>query len=213
MKMNEFGPVLTYTWTSRDSTYNIKFTLETDGIVVEAPNGKSFEPYTAIRGVQLTPAMTNFGPVTAIWLNRKQLGLAVTIAVRGPYPPADAGQVVAYNNWVKALHAILIERQLLPQITFRCGTHVNRWGWIAAAYPALRVGALVLVPIGIVAAIMTSSWAFAITCVGGGAAMLMMPKIAKPDVPDDLRHVRPYSPDAIPEGCLAKAHLPQSRPS
>ncbi|NKA89335.1 hypothetical protein GO305_02936 [Ralstonia solanacearum] len=46
MKMNEFGPVLTYTWTSRDSTYNIKFTLETDGIVVEAPNGKSFDVMT-----------------------------------------------------------------------------------------------------------------------------------------------------------------------
>lgn len=33
--------------------------------------------------------------------------------------------------------------------------------------------------------------------------MLMMPKIAKPDVPDDLRHVGPYSSDAVPEGCLA----------
>ncbi|MFV8624513.1 hypothetical protein ACNREE_08580 [Ralstonia pseudosolanacearum] len=203
MKMNELGPALTYTWISRDSTYNIKFILEADGIVVEAPNGKSFEPYTAIRGVQLTPAMTNFGPVTAIWLNRKQFGLAVTIAVRGPYPSADAGQVTAYNNWVKALHATLIERQLVDQITFRCGTHVNRWGWIASAYPALRVSALALVPIGIVAAIMTNSWAFAMTCIGGGAAMLMMPKIVKPDVPNDLRRVGPYSPDAIPEGCLA----------
>lgn len=118
----------TYTWVSRDASYSIRFTLGADGVVVEAPNGKSFEPYTAIRGVQLTPAMTNFGPVTAIWLNRKQLGLAVTIAVRGPYPPADAGQVAAYNNWVKALHATLIDRELVPQITFRCGTHVNRWG-------------------------------------------------------------------------------------
>ena len=205
MTTNASGSMATYTWVSRDASYNIRFTLGADGVVVEAPNGKSFEPYTAIRGVQLTPAMTNFGPVTAIWLNRKQLGLAVTIVVRGPYPPADAGQVAAYNNWVKALHATLIDRELAPQITFRCGTHVNRWGWIASAYPALRVSALVLVPIGIVGAIMTNSWAFAMTCIGGGAAMLMMPKIAKPDVPADLRQVGPYSPDAIPEGCFAKA--------
>lgn len=203
MKLHELGSMNTYTWTSRDSTHNIKFTLGADGIEIEAPNGRSFEPYTAIRGVQLTPAMTNFGPVTAIWLNRKQLGLAVTIAVRGPYPPADAGQITAYNNWVRALHATLIERQLAPQISFRCGTHVSRWGWVAAAYPALKIGTLVLAPVGIVAAIMTSSWAFAITCIGGGAAMLMMPKLAKPDVPDDLRSVRPYAPDAIPERCLA----------
>lgn len=65
------------------------------------------------------------------------------------------------------------------------------------------MSALVFVPIGIVAAIMTNSWALAMTCIGGGAAMLMMPKLAKPDVPVDLRQVCPYSPNAIPEGCLA----------
>ncbi len=197
------GLIASYTWVSRDVAHSIQFTLRADGIEIDAPNGKSFEPYTAIRGVQLTPAMTNFGPVTAIWLNRKQLGVAVTIGVRGPYPCADAEQVSSYNNWVKALHTTLVGRQLADGITFRCGTHVNRWGWIASAYPVLRAGALVLIPIGIATAIMTRSWAFATTCVGGGVSMLLTPKITKPNVPKDLQRIRQYSPEAIPEGCFA----------
>ena len=207
MTTNASGSMATYTWVSRDASYNIRFTLGADGVVVETPNGKSVEPYTAIRGVQLTPAMMNYGPVTAIWLDRKQLGLAVTIGVRGPYPSCDVDQASSYNSWVKALHATLINRQLADHITFRCGTHVNRWGWVASAYPVFQASAFALVPLGMVAAVMTGAWAFAMTCVGGGAAMLLMPKIAKPDVPDDLRRVRPYSPDAIPEGCLAKARV------
>lgn len=194
-----------YIWTSRDTTFNIAFYLEDEGIAIEAPNGKSFEPYSAIRGIQLTPAMTRFGAVTAIWLDRKQMGLAVTIGVRGSYPPADANQVSSYNHWVKTLHATLIDRQLAGGITFQCGTQVSRWGWIASVYPVIRVTALVLVPVGLVAAFATGAWAFAVACVGGGAAMLMMPKISKPDVPEDLRRIRSYSPEAIPEGCLAQA--------
>ncbi|AMP36039.1 hypothetical protein ACI2VK_17265 [Ralstonia nicotianae] len=193
-----------YRWDAPDGTGSIQFSLKPDGIEITAPYGTEFEPYPSITAVSLVPAIGGDAACAIITFNRKEFGLRARQIVWAENPAANPMQAANYDRWIRALHQALIDRQLTANISFRCGTRWNALGWLYNVYPIIRMVALGLIPIGIIAALVTQSWAFATTCVGGGTAMLLMPKFAKPSIPKELQRIRPYSPDAIPEGCLAR---------
>lgn len=193
----------TYQWNTPDGSGHIVYTLTPDGISIEYTNATDVEPYDTISEIQVTPPLANRGTEMYVVFNRKIHGVHALIRVAGPSASADIDQIVTYNNWVRSLHRELIERGLAANVRFICGVRWSMLKWIFWAYPAVRVTSLALVPVGVVGAMVTGSWAFAITCIGGGIAMLLMPKITKPNVPRELQRIRTYSPDAIPDGCLA----------
>ena len=195
----------TYTWSSPRGNGSITYTLTDVGISVAYTNATELEPYDSIREIQLTPPLANHGTEMYVVFNRKTHGMHALVRVAGPSGSADADQIATYNNWVRSLHRVLIERGLAANVKFICGVRWNVLKWIFWAYPAIRFTSLALVPVGIVGAMVTGSWTFAMTCVGGGIVMLTMPKIARSNVPKDLRSIRPYAPSAIPDGCLLHA--------
>ncbi|BEU70466.1 MULTISPECIES: hypothetical protein [Ralstonia solanacearum species complex] len=193
----------TYTWVSPKGKGSIQYTLTGSGISVAYTNATVFEPYDTVREIQSTPPLSNRGTEMYVVFNRKVSGVHALIRVAGPSGAANVGQIAAYNRWVRSLHRALVERNLAQNVTFICGVRWNVLRWIFYAYPVVRMIALALAPIGIMGALMTGSWGFAMTCIGGGVVMLTMPTIPRPNVPKDLRRIRPYSPEAIPDGCLA----------
>ncbi|MDB0567586.1 hypothetical protein AB6Q13_09390 [Ralstonia solanacearum] len=195
----------TYTWSAPDGSGSIHFSLKPDGIEIVAPYGTELEPYTSITAISLIPAISTDAACTVITFNRKAFGLRARQIVWAERPVKNPVQAANYDKWLKALHQALIDRHLADGISFRCGTRWSALGWLYSVYPVIRVAALTLIPIGIAAALATQSWAFATTCIGGGSAMLLMPKFAKPSIPTELQRIRSYTPDAIPVGCFATA--------
>ena len=194
-----------YTWNAPDGSGSVRFSLKAYGIEIAVANGVDFEPYNAIKAISLIPEMSSDAACAVITFNRKEHGFFVRRLVWAERAGDDPSQAASYDRWIKALHQVLIDRGLASSITFRCGTRWNMLGWLFYAYPAIRVVALALIPIGVVGAVVTQSRAFAMMRIGGGIAMLLTPKIAKPNVPKNLQRIRQYSPEAIPEGCFASA--------
>lgn len=193
----------TYTWVSPRGNGSITYTLTDAGISVAYSNATDLEPYETVREIQITPPLANHGTEMYVVFNRKVQGVHAVVRVAGPAASTGIEQLAIYNKWVRSLHRVLVERDLAKNVKFTCGVRWNVLKWIFWAYPAIRITSLALVPVGIVGAMITGSWTFAMTCVGGGIVMLTMPKISKPNVPKELRRIQPYSAEAIPEGCLA----------
>ena len=197
-----------YVWIPRGATSATTVRLEPDGISIENTQGRRFDSYKNIREVQLTPPVSDREPITYVMFDRKEFGFHVLFTVWGPIASAPEEQRDSYNAWVLALHKILLDRGLSDRITFKCGIAMNVVGWLIDGYPLIRATALILAPIGAVAGLVMHSFGFVVTCVGGGIAMLLAPKYTPPNVPKDLRRIRKYSPEAIPEGCLAAVVSP-----
>ena len=179
-------------------------TLGNDGISLATSTEKLFYNYESIIEIYLVPGVSGGQPMAMTVFNGKRYGIRKTLTASGPTPLESSAQADSYNRFVRELHRILIERNLAPAIKFKCGVALNIWGWLIYGYPLIRATALALAPIGAVAGLVMQSFGFVVTCVAGGIAMLLAPKYTPPNVPKDLRRIRPYSPDAIPEGCFAK---------
>lgn len=193
----------TYSWTSRDGSHYASATLMPDGIDLTFSNEKRFERYDGITHVQLMPAAGNDGVGVILRYSHKVAGMYQRDIIWGPRPPVDAMNADAFNQWLLALHCILVARGQSDRTTFKCGAAMNTWGWLFYVTPIIRVVALSLVPIGLIAAAMTRDFAFALMCVGGGAALLATPKVKRPDLPERMRRIGPYDPQDVPAECLA----------
>jgi hypothetical protein len=198
---------ITYSWELKAINDVETVRLDGDGIAVETSTEKQFHRYESITEIYLVPSVSGGEPMAMLVFNQKRYGIRSTLTISGPAPGEPQAQSKAdrFNHFVSALHRILMQRSLTPTIKFKCGVALNIWGWLVYGYPFIRATALILAPIGAVAGLVMQSFGFVLTCVGGGVAMLLAPKYAPPKVPKDLRRIRPYSPDAIPDGCLAYA--------
>ena len=201
---------VTYSWIPRDASTAAHARLEPDGIAIETSQGRRFDTYENILEVQLTPPVSEREPISYVTFKRKEFGFHALFTIWGPVASAPASQHESYNVWVRTLHQNLLDRGLSERITFKCGVAMNIVGWLIYGNPFIRGLALALAPVGIVGGIMMQSWGIVAACVGGGLVMFSMPKVPKPDVPKDLRRIRPYSPDALPNGCFARARAPEA---
>ena len=196
---------VTYSWVPREASTATIARLEPDGIAIETSQGRRFDTYENILEVQLTPPVSEREPITYVTFRRKEFGFHALFTIWGPVASAPASQHESYNAWVRTLHKKLLDRGLSERITFKCGIAMNIVGWLIYGYLLIRATALALAPIGAVAGLVMQSFGFVVTCVAGGIAMLLAPKYTPPNVPKDLRRIRQYSPEAIPEGCFASA--------
>lgn len=203
-KLENQQGMTTYSWIVETIDQVVTVTLGDEGIFSSAGAEKRLDPYESITEVYLSPGMGEGKPTAMLSFNRKVYGIRAGLTIWGPKPHVSIGQAEQFNHFVRELHRILIERNLAPVIKFKCGVALNIWGWLIYGYPLIRGTALALAPVGAVAGLVMQSFGFVVTCVAGGISMLLAPKYTPPNVPKDLRRIRPYSPDAIPEGCFAK---------
>lgn len=194
-----------YSWTSRNGALPMSATLRANGIEFVSPDERRVEPYDTITHVQLMPAAGSEGVGIIIQYPRKLYGMYVSDIIYGPRPPVVTAEADAFNRWVLALHRRLIELGLSNKIEFKCGAAMNTWGLLFYVTPAIRTLALILAPLGLVGAVITGNFTFALTCVGGAVVLLTTPKVKRPVLPKRLRRIGPYDPAAIPDECLATA--------
>ena len=197
--------VTSYSWELKGLNDVETITLGSDGISVETSTERFSYNYESIIEIYLIPGVSGGEPMAMMVFNGKRYGIRTTLTASGPAPLESSEQADRFNHFVRELHRILIERNLAPAIKFKCGVALNTWGWLIYGYPLIRATALILAPIGAVAGLVMHSFGFVVTCVGGGIAMLLAPKYTPPNVPKDLRRIRKYSPEMIPEGCLANS--------